>query len=130
MMDDLDFSQRLNRFLACVWPDALSIEVAALGPIVGGWSKRMFSLDVTLARQGGTERQKLILRTNAPDNSAILRNDRVVEHRLLAALAQHTRLPVPRSVFVDAKGQFFGAQAMLLEHLPAIREYPRSRPQT
>jgi len=118
MTEDLDFRQRLGHFLACVWPDALSIEVAALQSIVGGWSKRMFALDVTLTHRNRTERQKLILRINAPDNSAILRNDRAVEHRLLACLKQHTRLPVPRSLFVDAEGQFFGAQAMLLEHLP------------
>jgi aminoglycoside phosphotransferase (APT) family kinase protein len=118
MIEDPDFMQRLARLLACAWTDATSIDIAELRPIVGGWSKRMFMLDVVLLRDGCNELRKLVLRINSPDESAILRNDRLTEHRLLGRLAQHTRLPAPRSLFVDSEGTFFGAQAMLLERLP------------
>jgi len=109
---------KLECFLKRGWSDAEEISVTSVVRIMGGWSKEMYATDVELRRNGKTETLPLILRINSPDNSAILRNSRYVEHLLLGRLRQHTVLPVPRSYMVDRTGEFFGAEAMIIERLP------------
>jgi aminoglycoside phosphotransferase (APT) family kinase protein len=112
-----DLERPLAQLLQLGWPDADDIRIDDIARIHGGWSKQMYSVDATIRQAGDTVRRALILRINAPDGPAILRNHRLAEHLLLNRLRQHTSLPVPRSLVVDASGTLFGAEAMILERL-------------
>ncbi len=118
MFADTEMGSRLGSFLKLGWRDAEEITVKSISRILGGWSKRMYAVDVDIKHKGRIESQPLILRINAPDSSAILRNSRQVEHLLLERLREHTTLPVPRSYLVDQTGEYFGAEAMIIERLP------------
>ncbi|XYH93741.1 phosphotransferase family protein [Sorangium sp. So ce1128] len=118
MLVHTHIEDKIERFLRRGWPDAEQISVANVNKILGGWSKQMYSFDAQVTRRGRAEVFPLILRINAPENSAILRNSRHIEHVLLERLRQHTKLPVPRSYMVDRAGEFFGAEALILERLP------------
>jgi aminoglycoside phosphotransferase (APT) family kinase protein len=118
MLANNEIKPRLERFLKQGWSDAEQIDVTEVTKLLGGWSKQMYSFDAAVTRGGQTERLPLILRINAPDNSAILRNSRHTEHLLLERLRAHTKLPVPRSYLLDRTGEHFGGEAMIIERLP------------
>lgn len=117
MFADTEMRARLERFLKSGWRDAEEITVANVSKILGGWSKQMYAFDADVKRNDRIESLPLILRVNAPDNSAILSNSRHVEHLLLEKLRQHTTLPVPRSYLLDRTGEYFGREAMIIARL-------------
>jgi aminoglycoside phosphotransferase (APT) family kinase protein len=118
MSDQAKILSCLQAFLKQDWPDGEVISVNNIAETLGGWSKRMYSVDITVKHEDRYTDIPLILRINAPDNSAILRNSRNLEHILLRRLKQHTSLPVPNSYLVDSSARYFDAEAMLLERLP------------
>jgi aminoglycoside phosphotransferase (APT) family kinase protein len=108
----------LERFLRAQVPAARDIRVESFRAVAGGYSRETFATDCVLEFEDGRcTPLRLILRRDPPPAVALLQNSRPAEHRLLNRLAEHTSIPVPRSLFLDEAGEAFERPAMLLERV-------------
>jgi aminoglycoside phosphotransferase (APT) family kinase protein len=106
----------LCAFLRQQLPHAAEIRVEQFRPVAGGYSRETFYAETAIVHgDGRVEKQALFVRRDPPPEMAILNTSRLAEHRLLNRIRQHTHIPVPRSLYLDAEGTVFSRPAMLLE---------------
>lgn len=91
------------------------VSILDLQPIPGGFSRETFKCDATAHRAGEKVTLPLIVRKNPPDIEAILNTSRAVEHNLIEALRNNTKVPVSRSYGYELDAAPFGEPAMVLE---------------
>jgi len=109
--------EAIERFLRQQLPDAASVRVHGLRIIAGGYSEETYALDCDVRRGQAVETLALILRRDPPPEADILPTSRLREHNLINAVATHTTIPVPRSLFLDIEGAALDRPAMFLERV-------------
>lgn len=94
-------------------PDASGIEIGAIERAASGNSSENWFFDAAWRRgAAGEERHRLVLR-RSPANE-IVRNSRIDEFRLLAALGG-SGIAVPRVHWIDADGRWLGRPSVVME---------------
>ncbi len=109
---------QLVEFLRQHFVDADTIEIEALAPIPGGFSRETYRFDAVISTSSGRRVVPLILRKDPPPAAALLDSDRLVEHTLIEALRTRTQIPVSRSLGAIMDPAVLGAPAMIVERAP------------
>jgi aminoglycoside phosphotransferase (APT) family kinase protein len=111
----------LASYLAQQFPGA-EIEIEEFAVIAGGYSRETFRFDAHITRTGERKVYPMILRKNPPEVVSILDTSREIEHNLLNAVREHTRIPVSESHFAIMDPGHFGTAAMIIERVQGCGE--------
>lgn len=110
-------NDQLVQFLKHRFPDADSIQIEQFEPIPGGFSRETYRFDARVVSPGGESLVPLILRKDPPKEAAILHTSRQVEHELIEAIREHTKIPVSRSFGAEMDPSVYGEPAMVIERM-------------
>ena len=98
---------------------ASEVRISNLRGLAGGYSRETFAFDADFRYPDGrSEQLALILRRDPVASSAIIPTSRPIEHRLLQRVAAASGVPAPRSLALDATGEFVERPALVITRLP------------
>ena len=89
--------------------------------LAGGLGCRMDVLDIERA---GGRREKVTLRRFVRRDHAFSTPEHVTREFEILRLVESAGIPAPRPILLDAKGEYFGAPAIVMSHLPGRPLFP------
>lgn len=105
-----------GRLLEALLPEARTVRVRQVTPLLGGWSAETFRVEATCETAGGGSRPLDVVVRRIPEDGLLAPYDVEREERILLAL-QDSPVPVPAVLGSDPAGEYLGRPCLVTAYV-------------
>lgn len=98
------------------------VNVGGYEAMTGGYSRLMARFEASFTIDGTSESGTYVLRGDPPEGTALIETDRSQEFAVIQAVSSYLNTPAAR--FLDAKGDFIGTPALIIDFTKAESTLP------